>query len=280
MLKSTSGLHAPETHQHGRPCLERGLVFLSRRVKTRDNLNVVVSHQSDKGCEGCGCSRNMEDPHDVVTNFRLTNEQSTLYRVLHRRSERIAQMYLGAIIAMNHGQDPERWCKAAHELRELMMNMSEVADVEIRALNESLGKKVAELETAFDSVVENSKLKPPKWDGPADQPVQHWLNKSTEFFNWKRNHQPRRRAEFTKVLRALDGPNRLLPAEIEERNVESWMDTKSYFDKIAHHGSNAVEREFLERMAYVESVLHNKLNPRTFGNFDALDEIIEEGERR
>jgi hypothetical protein len=58
------------------------------------------------------------------------------------------------------------------------------------------------------------------------------------------------------------------------------MDTKSYFDKIAHHGSNAVEREFLERMAYVESILHNKLNPRTFANFDALDEIIAEGERR
>ena len=159
-----------------------------------------------------------------------------------------------------------------------MMSMAEIADVEIRALNESLGQKVAELEIEFDSMLENSTLKAPKWEGPTDQPVQLWLNKTTAFFGWKKTHQPRRRAEFTQVLRALDGPNRLLPAEIEESNVDSWMNTKSYFDKVAHHGSDAIEREFMERMAYVENVLHNKLNPKTFPNFDALDAIIDQGE--
>jgi len=104
----------------------------------------------------------MEDPRVVASKFRLTNEQSTLLTVLHGRSERIAQMYLGAIIAVNDGEDPERWCKAAHEIRELMMSMAEIADVEIRALNESLGQKVAELEIEFDSMVENSTLKAPK----------------------------------------------------------------------------------------------------------------------
>lgn len=222
----------------------------------------------------------MPDPHVVATSFRLTNEQTTLFRVLHGRSESIAQMYLGAIIAINDGQDPEKWCKAAHEIRELMKSMAQIADVEIRALNESLGAKVGELETHFDSMMEASQLKPPKWDGSVDQPMQNWLNKTAEFFTWKKAFQPKRRAEYTQVLRALDGPNRLLPAEIEERNVQLWMDTKEYFDKLAHHGSVALEQEFLERVAYVESVLHNKLNPRTFPNFDALDAIIEEGERR
>lgn len=230
------------------------------------------------GCEARALSSNMEDPRVVASKFRLTNEQSTLLTVLHGRSERIAQMYLGAIIAVNDGEDPERWCKAAHEIRELMMSMAEIADVEIRALNESLGQKVAELEFEFDSMVENSTLKAPKWDGPTDQPMQLWLNKTTAFFVWKKTHNRRRRVEFTEVLRALDGPNRLLPAEIEESNVDSWMNTKSYFDKIAHHGSDAIEREFTERMAYVEGVLHNKLNPKTFPNLDALDAIIEEGE--
>ena len=222
----------------------------------------------------------MEDPHFVATKFRLTNEQSSLLSVLHGRSERIAQMYLGAVIAVNDRQDPERWCKAAHQVRELMVNMAQIADVEIRALKESLGQKVAELENDFDSMVKNSKLKPPKWEHPMDAPMQHWLNKSTEFFDWRKNHHPRRRAEFRQVLRALDGPGRLLPAEIEEENLDSWIDTKSYFDKLAHHGADAVEEEFSKRMAYVEGVLHNKLNPKTFANFDALDGIIEEGERR
>jgi hypothetical protein len=67
----------------------------------------------------------MEDPRLVATKFRLTNEQSSLLTVLHGRSEPIAQMYLGTIIAVNDGQDPERWCKAAHEVRELMVNMAQ-----------------------------------------------------------------------------------------------------------------------------------------------------------
>jgi len=222
----------------------------------------------------------MEDPRDVATKFSLTNEQSTLYIVLHGRSERIARIYLGAIIAVNDGRDPERLCKAAHQMRELMRKMSEIADVEIRALNESLGQKVAHLENEFDSMVENSKLKAPNWDEPMDQPMQRWLNKVTDFFDWKKTHQPKRRAETKQVLRALDGPNRLLPTETEERNVDSWMDTKDYFDKVAHHGSESIEKEFLDRMAYVESVLQNKLNPKTFANFDALDAIIQEGEQQ
>jgi hypothetical protein len=222
----------------------------------------------------------MEDPRDVATKFRLTNEQSTLLTVLHGRSERIAQMYLGAIIAVNDVQDPERWCKAAHQIRELMMNMAQVADVEIRALKESLGQKVADLEEDFHSMVGASKLKPPKWDGPVDPPLQRWLNKSADFFDWTKNHHPRRRAEFRQVLRALDGPNRLLPSEIEEENLDSWINNKSYFDKLAHHRADAIEKEFLERMAYVEGVLQNKLNPKTFANFDEVDAIIEEGERR
>ena len=122
----------------------------------------------------------MEDPRVVAANFFLTNEQSTLFVVLHGRSQRIARIYLGAIIAIKDGSDPERLVKAAHQMRELMMKMSEIADVEIRALNESMGQKVAELETEFDSMVGNSKLKGPNWDGPVDSPVRRWLNKSTE----------------------------------------------------------------------------------------------------
>jgi hypothetical protein len=54
-------------------------------------------------------------------------------------------MYVGAIIALNDELDPERFCKDAHQMRELMEKISEIADVEIRALNERTGEKVAEL---------------------------------------------------------------------------------------------------------------------------------------
>jgi len=47
-------------------------------------------------------------------------------------------MYLGAVIALKDELDPERLCKATHQMRELMENISEIMDVEIRALNERM----------------------------------------------------------------------------------------------------------------------------------------------
>jgi hypothetical protein len=70
-------------------------------------------------------------------------------------------MYVGAIIALNDELDPERFCKAAHQMRELMEKISEITDVEIWAPNERMGEKVAELETEFKAMVENSKLADP-----------------------------------------------------------------------------------------------------------------------
>ena len=145
----------------------------------------------------------MEDLRAIANKLALTNEQSSLFGSLHSRSERIARMYLGAVSAFKDDLDPERLSKAAHEMRELMEKLSEIVDVEIRALNESMGQKVAALETEFNFMLGKSKLKPPKWDGEVDEPVQHCLEKMREFFDWKTTHQPRRRDETTKVLRAL-----------------------------------------------------------------------------
>jgi hypothetical protein len=132
----------------------------------------------------------VEDLRAIVSKSALTNEQSTLFRVLLGRSERIARMYVGAIIALNDELDPERFCKAAHQMRELMEKISEIADVEIRALNERMGEKVAELETEFRAMVEHSKLKGPESDGPVDPPIRRCLNKTQEIFELKTNHQP------------------------------------------------------------------------------------------
>jgi hypothetical protein len=84
----------------------------------------------------------VEELRAIASKLALTNKQSTLFRVLLGRSERIARIYVGAIIALNDELDPERFCKAAHQMRELMEKISEIADVEIRALNERMGEKV------------------------------------------------------------------------------------------------------------------------------------------
>jgi hypothetical protein len=220
----------------------------------------------------------MHDLHSIASKLALTSEQSSLFIVLLKRSERIARMYLGAMSAFKDEGDPERLCKAAHEMRELMEKIPEIVDVEIRALKESMGSKVGELENAFNCMTERSNLKPPTWDGEVDEPTQAYLESSRGFFDWKVNHQPRRNEETARALRALDGPGKSLPPDLEKAAVRSWMEVKEFFVRVAHHGHQASESEFRERLAYVEEVLLNKLNPKTFADFDAADAIIREGE--
>lgn len=221
----------------------------------------------------------VEDPHVISAKFSLTNEQSTLFAVLHGRNERIARMYVGAIIALKDGTDPERFTKAAHEIRELMEKISEVANVEIRSLNERMGPRVAELETEFNSVIANSKLTAPGWDGPVDKPIQRLLNKCVEFFKWKTDHQPKRRDEVKHVFRALEGHQ--LPSEdLEKIAIDRWMDIRTFFVSVAHHQFEPVEAQFYEHLSYVEQFLLVKLNPKTFADFDAVDALIEEGEKQ
>jgi hypothetical protein len=221
----------------------------------------------------------MDDPSFIAAKFSLTDEQRTLFVVLHARSERIARMYLGAIIAMKDCTDPERFTKAAHEIRELMEKISEVANVEIRSLNERMGARVAELEKAFNEMLANSKLKPPDWDGPADGSIRRMLNKLKEFFQWKTDHQPKRRDEVKQVFRALEGHQ--LPSEdLEKIAIEKWMDIRTFFVNVAHHQFEPVEAQFHENLTYVEQFLSAKLNPKTFADFDAVDAIIEEGEKK
>lgn len=93
----------------------------------------------------------MQDLREIASKLVLTNEQSTLFGVLHGRSERIARMYLGAVGALKDDLDPGRLSNAAHQMRELMEKIPEIVDVEIRALGERMGQKIAELETEFKS---------------------------------------------------------------------------------------------------------------------------------
>jgi hypothetical protein len=222
----------------------------------------------------------MQDPHEIASKFVLTNEQTTLFASLHRRSERIAQMYLGAIIALKDEADPERLCKAAYEMRELMEKISEIVDVETSALEESLTSKVNELEKEFESMKATTKLKPPTWDGAVDGPIRKFMGKTQEVLDWKTKHRPQRSEAFTRTLRALDGPGRILPEDIEKKAVQSWMKVKEFFDNVAHHRLPATEGVLREKVAYVEILLLDKLNPKTFPDFDRMDDIINQGEGR
>lgn len=81
---------------------------------------------------------------------------------------------------MEDEADPERFCKAAYEMRELMEKISEIVDVETLTLEESLTSKINELEKEFESMKATTKLKPPTWDGAVDGPIRKVLGKTQE----------------------------------------------------------------------------------------------------
>lgn len=188
-------------------------------------------------------------------------------------------MYLGAHSALKESLNPERFALAAHEIRELMEKVPEIVAVSTPAHSERLGAKVAELEHSYQRAVSNSKVKPPKWDGETDEAIRDLLDKVKAFFEWKKDHMPRRRQEVASTMRALDGPRRAIPSDLEKLAVEEWLDVKNYFVNVAHHQTpDPTSEEFDIRLTSLERILLRKLNPLTFADFDALDAIIKSGE--
>ena len=105
------------------------------------------------------------------------------------------------------------------------------------------------------------------------------MERVKNFFEWKKQHMPRRRQEIASTMRALDGPGRVLPSDLEKVVVGEWFDLKSYFDNVAHHQTaDPNPEEFDRRITALERILLRKLNPPTFADFDALDAIIQAGE--
>jgi len=216
---------------------------------------------------------------DETVQLGLSGERLTLYQALSRRSERIARMYLGAQVALRDSANPEHFVLAAHCVRELIEKVPEIVAVRTPAREEKLGGKVAELEQAYDRAVANSRLKSPKWHGETDGPVRELLEKLREFCEWKKQHMRRRNREVAETMRALDGPGRVLPADLEKRAVREWQDIRGYFVNVAHHHtSDPTLEEFDSRLRSLERILLRKLNPPTFADFDAIDAIIEAGE--
>jgi hypothetical protein len=216
---------------------------------------------------------------DPPLQFELSGERAALYGALFRRSERIARMYLGIHHALRDSFNPERFVHAGHSARELMEKVHEIVAVFTPAHFNRMGGKVTELEQYYERVVSKSKLKSPKWDGQIDDPMRKLLEKIKEFFEWKKEHMPRRREEVARTMRALDGPSRAIPSDLEKLAIDEWFEVKGFFVNVSHHQTSDTSlEEFDARLTSLERILLRKLNPSTFADFDALDAIIKAGE--
>lgn len=207
----------------------------------------------------------------------LTDRQGTLFRALERLNPRLARMYLGALRVLGDEANPEAVPLAAHDLRELMEKLPWSLDVPIRASVGEVGSRVGNLRRLWERTVRTSACyNSGQWQGPIDSPLRRLLNELNRFFTWLSSNYRPRRDEATLALRQLDGR---IPDQLERRKVETWMDLFDFFCDVAHHRVDPSREEFSRRLDELEQFLLDRLQPRTFADFDEIDKLLEEAAR-
>lgn len=213
-----------------------------------------------------------------VVVFSLAGQQLALHEALAEKHPDLAVMYRGALLALLQEQNPERFTQAAHSLRELMEKLPTFAAVEMPAHGETLKQKVSGLKDQWQKAVRRTSCRHDGgWDGPVDAPLFELLRGMETFFEWFAQHMPHRRDEAGTLLRVIEVSQQPLPRPLAERNVDLWMDIREYFQAVAHHRQSDVS-EFNQWQGAFELFLLDRLRPRTFADFDAIDAIVEAGE--
>jgi hypothetical protein len=210
--------------------------------------------------------------------FILLGQQLALYNALLRKHEVLAQIYYGAIKVLTDTGNPDRFALAAHDMRELMEKLPNYIDVEIKAHNKKLGDKIQPLKEQWHGTCSKTAcFDGLTWSGEIDRPLASQLKKLVLFFKWHDENFPKRKEEVTTVLRKLDISGRSLPPNLEKLNVEIWGQIRNYFQGVAHHGTSANQKDFELWLDAFERFLLDRLYPRTFAEFDMIDEVILEG---
>jgi hypothetical protein len=214
-----------------------------------------------------------------LSTYQFSGQQQTLYIELSGKDTELADMYLGALIVLKQGNNPDRFSHSAHGIRELMEKLPRFYDVEIKEQTTTLKSKVHELRQACQPLIE--KIDKCNLDKPEEK-SDGFLNKIKvtleAFFSWFEKHHPTRKAEIAKTLQKIDGVGRAMPQPLEKLNVQYWDEMRDYFQAIAHHRKKPTEKDYRQWMDAFERFLLDRLYPRTFADFDELDKLIQKGE--
>jgi hypothetical protein len=212
--------------------------------------------------------------------LELTGQQRTLLEALREIDQRLGEMYLGALAVLQQPFNSERFAQAAHTLRIMIDRLPTSLGLATEARGERLGDRLQKPERAWKNVLENSSCFDGKgWSGAIDDPLARALAVLQEFFAWKEEHRPRRLDELTHILRRLDASGRRLPEKLEVLVVDQLQVTRDYFVDVCHHRISVEEAEYFAYLDAFERFILDRLRPRTFADFDAVDVILEEADR-
>jgi len=221
-------------------------------------------------------------PDEAVSpSTELTGRQRTLWEALRERDEGLASMYLGALVTLSNPANPDRLSQTAHSLRELIEKLPRYVSLPELQSHGPLLEKVRSLENAWGTYadVASSHSINAKVDD-MDNRLQGFLQACEEFFLWLRQEYPRFKQRATSMLRKFDPRRRPMPEVLETRLFKEWRSLRGFFMGVAHHNTVPTEDHFEDRLEALERFLFHRLRPQAFGDFDELDEIVQEIESR
>lgn len=202
----------------------------------------------------------------------LSGRQLVLHRALGELHPSLAICYEGALGVFDCVL-ADRLSLVAHALREIMDWLPRYIDLPVEQT--TLGMKANNLRDEWERLRKNTRcLQDGKWTGEIDPPVTRFLERTSEFFGWMAEQRAHKTVQTAKVLQALDPIG--LPAPLVEDNASSYLKIRTFFVEVAHH-RECPEEEFAKWMDAFEIFLLERLVPRTYDDFDAIDRLITEG---
>ncbi len=217
-------------------------------------------------------------PLAALADSRLSPQQQAVREALEEKYPDLATIYQGAVLVLRQDNNPERFVHAAHSLRELMEKFPRVARVEQQAHGETLTQEVIRIRTLWQSATNRSTCHGEDgWAGTIDGPLSKLLEGVDRLIAWFDGHKPRRDEEAQRFLQTVEASGRALPAPLARLNTRYWMELREYFQGVAHHRGSSPD-EFAQYVEALERLLLDLLHPRTFGDFDAIDQLVEAGE--
>jgi hypothetical protein len=201
----------------------------------------------------------------------LGGRQLALHRALGELHPSLATYYEGACWVLDN-TGPDRLSLAAHAIREVLDTLPRYVDFPVASSHTTLGTKANNLREEWERLHKRTHcLQDGKWLGEIDASMMRFMQKVDDFFGWMSEQRPRKTTQTANALRALDAIP--LPAPLAEQNAISYLAIRNFFVKVAHH-SECSEEEFGGWAIAFEVFLLERLVPRTYDDFEAIDRLV------
>ena len=206
---------------------------------------------------------------------QLSTEQQILCLALTNKSSALAEMYVGACVALGDDKNPQRVFIAAYCCRELMDHMPDYLDVPSPREPPGLNGLIHDL-----LLPAWGRLEAAAGDEAITKATTVFLKRCRDFLRKFQEANVTRTRRSAMTLDKIDPSSGHLPQVLQDARIREWAEFSNYFNAVLHHNQpDCPVAEFRRRMTAFERFLLTYLRPRTFDDYTLIDQIIAEGER-